>query len=301
MQQSNKGQIILFIKGILLGLAMVIPGVSFALIAIVLKLYSDILTSISELKTNSKKSFVFLLPIGLGVIIGFIIGLLALKFLINKYLFIMICFFLGIMVSQALNFNLDGKKEPLKKGNYCFYIGLLIPLVFTTISFIMHIDNSNVLNNITFINVLLLLLIGFLVGASQIIPGLSATVFLMLFGVLEAILNTLDVKLLFNNPIIIFNLGLIFIGALIGIFVFSKIMKSFIKTNPRNAYYLLFGFMISSLISMFYNIEMFNYFNLTWNNTNTIVIDILLGIILFISSFSICVMINKRIKKTLQN
>lgn len=301
MQQSNKGQIILFIKGILLGLAMVIPGVSFALIAIVLKLYSDILTSISELKTNSKKSFVFLLPIGLGVIIGFIIGLLALKFLINKYLFIMICFFLGITVSQALNFNLDGKKEPLKKGNYCFYIGLLIPLVFTTISFIMHIDNSNVLNNITFINVLLLLLIGFLVGASQIIPGLSATVFLMLFGVLEAILNTLDVKLLFNNPIIIFNLGLIFIGALIGIFVFSKIMKSFIKTNPRNAYYLLFGFMISSLISMFYNIEMFNYFNLTWNNTNTIVIDILLGIILFISSFSICVMINKRIKKTLQN
>lgn len=301
MQQSNKGQIILFIKGILLGLAMVIPGVSFALIAIVLKLYSDILTSISELKTNSKKSFVFLLPIGLGVIIGFIIGLLALKFLINKYLFIMICFFLGIMVSQALNFNLDGKKEPLKKANYCFYIGLLIPLVFTTISFIMHIDNSNVLNNITFINVLLLLLIGFLVGASQIIPGLSATVFLMLFGVLEAILNTLDVKLLFNNPIIIFNLGLIFIGALIGIFVFSKIIKSFIKTNPRNAYYLLFGFMISSLISMFYNIEMFNYFNLTWNNTNTIVIDILLGIILFISSFSMCVMINKRIKKTLQN
>ena len=59
-----------FIKGLVGGIGNIIPGISGSALLIILGIYKDIVSAISNLFKDFKRNFLFLLPIGMGIICG---------------------------------------------------------------------------------------------------------------------------------------------------------------------------------------------------------------------------------------
>ena len=69
--------------GFIIGLAVIIPGISGSTVAIIFKLYDQFLYAIGNLFKKFKKCVIFLLPIGLGAVLGFGVGFLGVQKLLE--------------------------------------------------------------------------------------------------------------------------------------------------------------------------------------------------------------------------
>lgn len=269
------------ILGFFIGIAIVVPGISGSTISILFNLYDKILYSISNIYKKFKESISFLLPIFLGIIIGFTLGLIALKQLINILPFSVTSLFAGLMLGSFPIISKEIKNERIiKQRIILLMIGLLIPLLIsiTSTNFIIikPIENLKINNYIIFI------LIGYLIALTQILPGLSATSLLMSLGYFKPLLESISIEYIINNPTIILLYLSIIIGFIIGMLTLSKLITFLLTKRKKETYFLIVGLSISSIISMFYNPDIYNIY-ISWINGNIIMIyDLSIGVILFI-------------------
>ena len=87
-KHTSKSFVAAVILGVFIGLAVIIPGVSGSTIAIIFGLYTGMLYAFGNILTDFRRCFAFILPIGIGVVVGFAGGFL----IIQK-------FFLGFLLS----------------------------------------------------------------------------------------------------------------------------------------------------------------------------------------------------------
>lgn len=259
-----KEKLILFIKGIVLGVAFVIPGVSGGTLAVLLGIYEELIEAASNFyknMVNFKKYFMYLLPIGLGIIFSVAVFAKLIKFGLEKSPIITILIFLGMIIGgiPALVRNVKGTKINLKDMTL-----MLVGLIIVISMLIFHKSNSNVvLTNMSLTGYITLLLVGAIAAVTMVVPGISGSFTLMLIGYYEPILNLVNDITSFKNlgP----NLILIFIfmlGVFIGIIFISKIIEWCLKHYKRETYYAIIGFVLSSIISVIYEVSKFP-FNLT--------------------------------------
>lgn len=269
-----KEKLILFIKGIVLGVAFVIPGVSGGTLAVLLGIYEELIEAASNFyknMVNFKKYFMYLLPIGLGIIFSVAVFAKLIKFGLEKSPIITILIFLGMIIGgiPALVRNVKGTKINLKDMTL-----MLVGLIIVISMLIFHKSNSNVvLTNMSITGYITLFLVGAIAAVTMVVPGISGSFTLMLIGYYEPILNLVNDITSFNNlgP----NLILIFIfmlGVFIGIIFISKIIEWCLKHYKRETYYAIIGFVLSSIISVIYEVSKFP-FNLT---------HLIIGIVLLI-------------------
>lgn len=259
-----KEKLILFIKGIVLGVAFVIPGVSGGTLAVLLGIYEELIEAASNFyknMVNFKKYFMYLLPIGLGIIFSVAVFAKLIKFGLEKSPIITILIFLGMIIGgiPALVRNVKGTKINLKDMTL-----MLVGLIIVISMLIFHKSNSNVvLTNMSIGGYITLFLVGAIAAVTMVVPGISGSFTLMLIGYYEPILNLVNDITSFKNlgP----NLILIFIfmlGVFIGIIFISKIIEWCLKHYKRETYYAIIGFVLSSIISVIYEVSKFP-FNLT--------------------------------------
>ena len=259
-----KEKLILFIKGVVLGVAFVIPGVSGGTLAVLMGIYEELIEAASNFYksiANFKKYFMYLLPIGLGIIFSVAVFAKLIKFGLEKSPIITILIFLGMIIGgiPALVRNVKGTKINLKDMTL-----MLVGLIIVISMLIFHKSNSNVvLTNMSITGYITLLLVGAIAAVTMVVPGISGSFTLMLIGYYEPILNLVNDITSFKNlgP----NLILIFIfmlGVFIGIIFISKIIEWCLKHYKRETYYAIIGFVLSSIISVIYEVSKFP-FNLT--------------------------------------
>lgn len=259
-----KEKLILFIKGIVLGVAFVIPGVSGGTLAVLLGIYEELIEAASNFyknMVNFKKYFMYLLPIGSGIIFSVAVFAKLIKFGLDKAPIITILIFLGMIIGgiPALVRNVKGTKINLKDMTL-----MLVGLIIVISMLIFHKSNSNVvLTNMSITGYITLFLVGAIAAVTMVVPGISGSFTLMLIGYYEPILNLVNDITSFKNlgP----NLILIFIfmlGVFIGIIFISKIIEWCLKHYKRETYYAIIGFVLSSIISVIYEVSKFP-FNLT--------------------------------------
>lgn len=259
-----KEKLILFIKGIVLGVAFVIPGVSGGTLAVLLGIYEELIEAASNFyknMVNFKKYFMYLLPIGLGIIFSVAVFAKLIKFGLDKAPIITILIFLGMIIGgiPALVRNVKGTKINLKDMTL-----MLVGLIIVISMLIFHKSNSNVvLTNMSITGYITLLLVGAIAAVTMVVPGISGSFTLMLIGYYEPILNLVNditsFKNLGPNLILIFTFML---GVFIGIIFISKIIEWCLKHYKRETYYAIIGFVLSSIISVIYEVSKFP-FNLT--------------------------------------
>lgn len=259
-----KEKLILFIKGIVLGVAFVIPGVSGGTLAVLMGIYEELIEAASNFYksiADFKKYIMYLLPIGLGIIFSVAVFAKLIKFGLDKAPIITILIFLGMIIGgiPALVRNVKGTKINLKDMTL-----MLVGLIIVISMLIFHKSNSNVvLTNMSITGYITLFLVGAIAAVTMVVPGISGSFTLMLIGYYEPILNLVNditsFKNLGPNLILIFTFML---GVFIGIIFISKIIEWCLKHYKRETYYAIIGFVLSSIISVIYEVSKFP-FNLT--------------------------------------
>ena len=156
----------LFLKGILIGLGKIIPGVSGSVIAISLGLYEDIINSLSTIFKNTKEKIKYLLPIFFGISISIILGSKIILYLLDKYYFITMMFFIGLMSGGIKPIYKEIKDKQTAKN----IIIMIIPIVLLLILDIL-VNKINI--QITY-NYITIFILGIIESITSIVPGISA-------------------------------------------------------------------------------------------------------------------------------
>lgn len=288
--------------GFFIGLGVIIPGISGSTIAIFFKLYDKLLYAIGNIFKKFKICFIFLLPIILGIIVGFVLGFFSIQYLLTIIPFSIVCLFAGLMCGSApVVFDEIKNEKKDFKAILLMLLGLIIPISIAIISSHLSLNSGGL--STEWWQYPLCIGIGFVIALTQLIPGLSATAFLMSIGYYASLVDSLHLSTIKGNPMILLVYASLIVGFLIGLISISKLITFLLNKWRGKMFLIISGFVVGSIFAMFYNPEMLEVYS-NMNFTVTIrVVDFSLGIVLFIVGFIITFLIYKYDKKskTLQN
>lgn len=251
--QKQLENLLLILKGFILGIANIIPGVSGGTLAMTMGIYEDIIKSISSILKTPKKSFKLLLHLGIGGLLSILILSKLLNYTLTNYAFATTLFFIGLIVG---GFPLLLKKA---KGHKVSLGYLLSFLSTTSLVIILRLlqtsENTVSLNNVSLFTMIILLLVGMLAASTMVIPGVSGSFVLMLIGFYKPILNTISnitkINLLGHNLLILVPFG---IGVLLGIVLTAKLIEYLLKKYEIYTYYGIYGFILASILVLILNV-----------------------------------------------
>ncbi|MFV0250285.1 MAG: DUF368 domain-containing protein [Bacilli bacterium] len=275
-----KDKISIVLKGFVIGIANIIPGVSGGTLAITLGIYEDLLESISHIFKNFKKSMKFLIPVGSGIVLSLLLFSNIISYSLDKFPFPTSLFFVGLIVG-GLPLLVNKLKESEKKSGKStvnFLIFIIALLLILGLKFISPGDTSVDLSNLSIVGYIMVFIVGIIASASMIIPGISGSFVLMILGyykpIIDAVSDLSGLNNLLNNMLILIPFGF---GILLGIMLITKIIEKLLKKFPTATYYGIVGFILSSVITII--IDVVGY---------TISIPLLIiGVLLFILGFII--------------
>ncbi len=266
------------ILGIFIGLAIIIPGLSGAQITIIFKLYDKLMYALSHI--FRKRSILFLLPILIGAIVGFVGGFFSIQYLLNISTIAIVFLFAGMMLG-GMPSVIDEVKGQKFKNIYFLnaIIGLCLPVLMSALAIYFELDMSSLLQDPPLYFYFFMVFVGVLLSLTQLIPGLSATSLLLSLGLYTALLESVSLDNLLNNTSIFIFYLLIVVGAIIGILTISKFINKCLNKYRVGFYYLIIGLCLGSLFVMFYNPEMYQIFI---DKPDTFYIELGVGIGLFV-------------------
>ena len=267
-----KERIILFLKGMILGSAMIIPGVSGGTLAISLGIYEKIINVITRFFKNFKENIIFIINLGLGILASIVLGALILNYTFEHYPIPTIIFFIGLLIGSipSLIKRVD-LRNTLKISNiFYFLLGVSLVLGVYLFKGSSEVTFSNGFNLVQSIK---LILVGVVAAATLVIPGISGSFMLMILGyykpILEVISETIKFNNLGNNILILIPFG---VGVLLGIIGIAKLIEYLLKNHETKTYYAIIGFLIASIIEIF--ASLFSY--------HSTIIQIIISVVLFI-------------------
>ena len=248
MMKSNKSTFGIYLKGIAMGIADLVPGVSGGTIALITNIYEDLITSINHVNAkeilaligaNRKKSWQkingqFLLPLFLGIATSILFLSSIIGFFLENHALALWSFFFGLIFASSILICKD-----VKQWSPSTIIGLIIGgLISFLISFLSPAEATEALPY--------LFLCGMLMIMAMILPGISGAFILVLLGVYETALETVELIRSFRTQGFL-NLLAFGLGAIIGLKLFANwVGKLYLNyRNPLLA--TMSGFMFGSL------------------------------------------------------
>ncbi|HEX2947268.1 MAG TPA: DUF368 domain-containing protein [Clostridia bacterium] len=231
-----------FIKGIITGIATLVPGVSGGTMAIILGIYDRLIHSVSSIFEDFKKNFLFLFQVGLGGVLGILLFSRLMESAMNTIPYIMQFLFIGIIIGGLP--VLYGKSVSSGKGSIVDYIFLIAG--FATV-LLMTSEPQAIVNLATARGVLsyvFLVFAGIIIAVALVLPGISASFMLLALGMYSLTLNAINT---INIPFLI-PLGA---GLAIGTFGTARAIEKLLQKYPRKTYMLIIGFVLGSLVEVF--------------------------------------------------
>lgn len=260
-------------KGAAIGVAMIIPGVSGGTLAVLLKVYDKMIDSIGNLRKHFFQSVKFLFPILLGAALAFAAALYPLNKALEYAPFPTMLLFAGLMAGSCPKLFLDDKKNGFKKIDI---IAILIPLVAVIgICFIPGLKEADLSSSMPWYQYILVAIIGVVASCALVVPGISGSMLLMIFGYYRPVLGLFSA--VFKTPLhAIAVLACFAIGVVAGFFTIAKLMQILLKKFPRVTGWAIFGFVVGSIPAVI--ITFFNKYGAGALNA----LQISLGVIMFI-------------------
>lgn len=258
------------IKGIFMGVANVIPGVSGGTMAVSLGIYDKFISSITGFFKDWKKSCKVLLPIVIGIGIGIIAFTYLIEYLLSQHTFVTCMTFVGLilgglpMLYKDMRNKMIETRSKLGIGNVVAFI-LMFALVVGLPLLGVGSETSTVLKG-TPLNMVILFFVGLIAAATMVIPGVSGSLVLMILGYYYGIINTIknfldslrvfDFDALFNGILVLAPFG---IGVLVGIGIIAKVIEYLFSKHSVMTYSAIFGLVLASPIAIFYNTGLYRH------------------------------------------
>ena len=243
MSRTIKEYIAVGFKGLAMGAADVVPGVSGGTIAFISGIYEELVASISNinfslLKTLQKEGFKvawkqlngsFLAALFIGVLISILSLAKTIKYLLENEPILLWSFFFGLVMASIIFIG-----RQVEKWNYKL---LLLAVFGASFGYTITIVSST---SITEINYLFLVFAGAIASCAMILPGISGSYILLLMGVYPIVMTAItnrDVKII----------SVIGIGVILGLLFFSKLLKWLFSKYKNEMLVVLTGIMFGSL------------------------------------------------------
>jgi putative membrane protein len=244
-----------FVQGFFMAAADSVPGVSGGTIAFLLGFYDEFINALDDLfkgkLSEKKKALLFLIKIGIGWVAGFVICALLLVKLFDKKIYGLSSLFLGFIIF-AIPLVIIEEKEVLK-GKYKNIIFSILGMALVVGISLLNTKSGLVdVGNITHLTIPLAIYI-FLTGAiaitAMVLPGISGSTLLLLFGLYMPIMTCVKKVLSFNFnyllPLLIFMCGLV-----VGIVTFVRLIKKSLVKYRSQTIYTIIGMMLGSLYAI---------------------------------------------------
>jgi len=239
------------LKGVIIGVANVIPGVSGGTLAISMGIYNILIDAVSGFLKQPLKSIKMVWKYAVGMISGVLLAIFAVSYLFEFVPILSSMFFIGLIIGtipQTME-NIENKKIKLRDIiTICIIIILVVLLGMLEGNTIE--STSNLANN-----GFTLFIIGILISITIVVPGISGSALLMALGCYSNFMtiakDTLACVISFNI-VEAFNTGkmLIFlgVGVVIGIFLTAKIIKILTEKYTNTVYWGITALMASTPI-----------------------------------------------------
>lgn len=243
------------IRGFCMALADSVPGVSGGTIAFILGFYDKFINSLDSLmfgkKEEKKKAIIFLIKIGIGWGIGMILAVLVLTNLFQTQIYKVSSVFIGFIVF-SIPLIIKQEKECLK-GKYRNLIFTIIGIIIVgAITYFNPISGDGNIIDISNLNIGIVLYIfvaAMIAISAMVLPGISGSTLLLIFGlyipIISAIKEFLHFNLSYLPVLIIFGLGII-----AGIVLVIRLIKIALKKYRSQTIYAIIGLMIGSIYAI---------------------------------------------------
>lgn len=247
----------LIVKGFIIGIAFIIPGVSGGTLAIYLGVYEKLLHSLGNIFKEFKKSLSFLIPLFLGIGISIVALAKLFSILIEWNSFIILLFFIGLILGGVKHIYKTASTKKLNLGSILSFL-----ISFTLIILLIVFEKTKTSAGIDYItinftNLVLVFLLGMAASMTMIVPGISGSALLLVLGFYTAIVSNV-VGNIFDFSSIVYNLQIIIpfaLGAAFGIILFSRVIEYFLKNYKSQTYYAILGFILASCVAIFFEIR----------------------------------------------
>lgn len=241
-------------KFVLFGISNVIPGVCSATMAMIMKIYDDLLNAIIGLGNIKKWREYY--KVYIAIAFGILIGIFLILKLYSFIPFILNIIFLGIVIrsfpikkDKEINYSISKIKQII-----CFIIGLVIVMALSLLNRQIFIIDYKKINLSFFIVVILN---GVLASIGMILPGISGALMLVIFGLyfplLDALARSITKLIKFTLPnycdcclILIFMVSFI-----MGLIFASKVVKTIMNKKNLEFLCLINGMVIATIINLF--------------------------------------------------
>lgn len=244
-----------FLKGIVIGIANIVPGVSGGTMMVSMGIYDKLIHCITHLFSEFKKSVLFILPIAIGMVAAIAGSSFGLVWLFDHFPIQTNLLFVGLILGglPAIYSKVNGKT--IKFGH--ILAGLLFFAFVVAMAAMGEGEGNAVDLSVNVVNVLKLLGVGVIASATMVIPGVSGSMVLMLMGfyypVINGIKDFISALTAFDVPGILAGCGILVpfgIGIVVGIFGIAKLMEIIFEKFPLYAYWAIIGLIVASPIAI---------------------------------------------------
>ena len=260
--------------GMAIGVGAAIPGVSGAAVALIFRIYEDLINAINSFRTHIKESIIVLLPILLGIILAVIPCIYLFSLAFEHLMFVLISMFVGFLVGSlpSVTDEIKGLK-PNKKYVTIFVIAIIFVALMGVGSVFLgpQINLDAQFNEMPIWLYFVLIPVGVLAAVALSVPGLSGSLILLVIGFYRPLV---DHARLWAGDIVktgdwsnfgklIGMIGCFAIGCIIGVVIISKLMRMLLDKYHNGTYVAITGFIVGSIFALYFNFEIYNYY-LNW-------------------------------------
>lgn len=259
-----------------IGVGAAIPGVSGAAIAVIFKVYEDIISAVNNFRKQFGFAIKVLIPILLGIICAVIPCIYLFSLAFEHLMFVLICIFAGFLIGSfpSITDKVKGIK-PDKLQIVLIITGFLFVITLGVLSVIFG-DKLNIGG--LFINIknnwwlyLVLIPVGVLAAVALTVPGLSGSLILLVIGFYRPLVDSVKTwgGSCLKGDWSMFGplMGVIAsfaVGCLIGVVLVSKIMTYLLAKHRDSTFFTIIGFILGSICVLFFNYDIYNYY-LNWS------------------------------------
>lgn len=241
------------IKGMIIGIANVIPGLSGGTIAVAMGIYDKIIYAVNNIFKNPKESIKLVWKYVIGMAAGVLLALIAITKLFELFRLPTTAIFIGLVLGSIPMIADKIKNQKISIidiGLFIFTIGILI---------VLPLFSTGAVKTLTYSvgSMIMLFIIGIIAAATMIIPGVSGSMMLMIMGYYESILNLMTdtVKAFFTLDMATFGSNLLLVlpfavGVILGIVVIAKFIQIVLNKYTKTVFIAILGMILASPFGM---------------------------------------------------
>lgn len=224
------------IKGLIIALGFILPGVSGGVLAAILGIYERMINFLAHIKVNFKENVLYFLPVGIGMVLGIALFSLPVEYLLAHYKIIVLWGFAGAIIGTIPSLI----KESVRECDRDQVDMAVFWLTFVLSGFFLYFLNSMV--GTLPANFLTFMLAGALIALGILVPGLSPSNLLLILGLYSPMLAGFKSLDLFGTflPIAI--------GGALALIAFSKAMDYALNHFHSRVYHFIIGIVLSSTL-----------------------------------------------------